>query len=115
MYKYTDPQVLQDYIQQPRFQSIIDILKANEQDPTKQAEKKQRYFTYRFTAEKIAQEAREKHSISQQHVDFIRQFNLLDQKLQINSPIDISDIPIEAPKPKSTLRTMQDVIKQEHI
>ena len=84
-YKHKKQDEFNTFKNQEKFQDIINKFKTEE--------KINKYFKHRFAAEKIAEEAREKNIISKEYVSFITQFNQLDQELNLNSQIDISDIP----------------------
>jgi len=74
------------------------------------------YLKARFAAEKIANEARqsENKTISVDHYNFIQQFNTLDQELNLNSKIDISDLKVERQGSKRP-KTMNDIITNDKI
>jgi len=106
-YKHKNQEELNTFKNQAKFQEILQKLPE---------EKHELYFGYRFAAEKIVEEARqsENKTISVDHYNFIQQFNTLDQELDLNSKIDISDLKIERQESKR-VKTMNDIITNDKI
>lgn len=82
-------------------------------------EEQNNYIKARYTAEKIADQARKSpdKKISQSNFAFITQFNALDTELKLDNKIDISDLHVEsivnkvAPRPLS----MDDIIQNDNL
>ncbi len=106
-YKHKDQDEFNNFKNQTKFQDIIQKLPSDKIDD---------YFKHRFTAEKIVKETRnsKNKTISVEHYTFIQKFNTLDQQLNLNSKIEISDLKIERQESKR-LNTMNDIITNDKI